>query len=320
MGTIVVSAADIRVGLQTPWDWDIELPPAWQTLPGAKPDLMLTVKVSPQPSQVAVDERYMHYLAERYERLLGSNIRPEAREECLRRLISNMLCHFGANGFSPWMDRVILARDTSFFAIGDTCVFVPHRCEEGEAYVGPTSYMQMFYGDSRPLIPLALFAAGFDGRFLCIHGAGVVDAKGCYVFYGPSGAGKSTVCKLSAGMQVLSDELVVIRSSSDCMMATASPWVRSSCWYAAQQNWYPIRALVSLKKAERTRLVPLSPTAALVQVATCMFEIAYNVVSDLNLHKRAFENACRLVKATSCWQLEFTRDGTIWDEIRRVLP
>ena len=57
------------------------------------------------------------------------------------------------------------------------------------------------------------------------HAATLALGDGCILVFGPTGAGKSTValCALRCGWPVLGDDLVVLESSGDRMLATALP-------------------------------------------------------------------------------------------------
>jgi hypothetical protein len=75
---------------------------------------------------------------------------------------------------------------------------------------------------------VATHILAYHDRFL-LHGGAISSRKGSYLVLGPTGAGKSslTVAALTAGWQVLADDLIVLRSDSGRLTVTGipRPWV-----------------------------------------------------------------------------------------------
>jgi hypothetical protein len=102
---------------------------------------------------------------------------------------------------------------------------------------------------------------------LVVHGAGAMKAGVGLAFPGYSGAGKSTTMRLMrnvAGVTGLSDDRVVLQTSSSGIKVLGTPW--SGDERVAENAQAPLQALVFLHHASENKLVPIDRGRALRQI------------------------------------------------------
>lgn len=102
------------------------------------------------------------------------------------------------------------------------------------------------------LITISAFNYIFNEAVILLHGCAVeFEENKAILFIGPSGAGKTTVsmyCRQN-GLQVLSDETVMIWFDRGKFMAQGTPWHGSEGWDIGRSNVCELRAAYCLVKS-----------------------------------------------------------------------
>jgi hypothetical protein len=155
-----------------------------------------------------------------------------------------------------------------------------------------------------PLMPL--FSA------VQVHCAGVVHRGKAALFLAPNAGGKTTAAASTPGLEVLSDDQVVLRGQAGEFMAYGTPWGKHTSPGKA-----PLGGFFILEKADHFELVacqPLEVLDYLQQEHAALWEALpsrYRQPAQLLLWQ-----ACRQAPA---YRLRFTRQGPDWDAIGAVL-
>ncbi|MBN1673288.1 MAG: hypothetical protein JXR37_19740 [Kiritimatiellae bacterium] len=155
---------------------------------------------------------------------------------------------------------------------------------------------------------------------LVLHAACVGEGEKACVFFGPSGAGKSTVCRLSTGMTVASDDMTAIRWTPKGCRAWGLPSaVCPSGPAAAGPNGhtgpFAIRALFALVQNADVYARPLRKAAALARMMAVPF---HALSADAQGAGKALDALRRLVEDVPCFELHFREDPGFWETIRRL--
>jgi hypothetical protein len=140
---------------------------------------------------------------------------------------------------------------------------------------------------------------------LLVHAAGFRVGDMVCVCAGRSGAGKSTLSRFAAeqpGMEVLSDDRVVLRRQADGFGAYGTPWPGEQG--AARNAGAALRALCFIEKAERNKLVPLSASEALAR----LLPVTSVPWFDEPLMSASLATCGEVVSQVSCYALECRAD------------
>ncbi|MCS7287083.1 MAG: hypothetical protein RMK30_09155 [Anaerolineae bacterium] len=121
------------------------------------------------------------------------------------------------------------------------------------------AHPQAFLGDIAYFLRVTFALSAFESGGILFHAAGVIHRGQALAFFGPSGSGKTTLVRLSEGKEVLSDDLLLLRCSSQGWEAWATPF----SLHRGNKLSSPLCALIRLVKAEEDQLVPLSSGVAL---------------------------------------------------------
>lgn len=147
---------------------------------------------------------------------------------------------------------------------------------------------------------------------LLLHAAGVVRAKGAFVFFGPSGAGKSTVARLSAHWPVLSDDLVLIERTPAGYQACGVPF-RGNEWTAPRLNTRaPLAGLLALEQASHHARAPMSHSAGAARLVAC----TPFVTTCTHGAATVMGAALALTAATPVARLQFRKDDQFWEVLQ----
>jgi hypothetical protein len=151
------------------------------------------------------------------------------------------------------------------------------------------------------------------GRGLELHASGVVDERGDgYLFCGQSGAGKSTTARAWLGARpgtVLSDDRIIVRLEAGRFWMYGTPWHGDAALAAAARA--PVRAVLLLKQAPRTRLVSLPASEAVARLLACAFFPLYDAAAI----GFGMDCAAELVRRVPCCELELERGPKFLDVI-----
>jgi len=145
-----------------------------------------------------------------------------------------------------------------------------------------------------------------SGGFM-LHSAGLVREGKAYLFLGKSGAGKSTLSKLAAaaGVEVVSDEINLLRFENGCFRAYGSPFWGEMRADGRPGSW-PLGGIYLLGKAKANRLIPCSGGEALRLLLRCLVNFDDRPGAAGNIMK----NAVRLLRKARFSRLKFSKaDG-----------
>jgi hypothetical protein len=216
----------------------------------------------------------------------------------LHRINGSYLYAFTSSAFGP-VPYKVASFDPSFTS-GEVSLHRPYF--ESKPALYPLEY---------PLDELWMVNLLGQGRGAEIHGCGVVDAQGKgHLFVGQSGAGKSTMARLwepQKGIQILSDDRIVLRQADQKMWMYGTPWHGEAGFSSATRA--PLSRIYFLRQAKENKLLPQRPAQAVGQLFTCSFPPSYNPEA-LDFTLGFFE---KVVQAVPCFELRFLRDEKIID-------
>ena len=154
---------------------------------------------------------------------------------------------------------------------------------------------------------------------LLLHAAGVVGGDAGFVFFGPSGSGKTTAARLSPGRTILSDDLVILRTSGKRTLVHGVPF-RGDLPEAPRVNMSAdLRGLFTLVKAPEHALTSVDLPEATARLLAC----APFVMGDARNIKRAMEICLRIARNVPVRALRFRLDPGFWrviDECETPCP
>jgi hypothetical protein len=155
-----------------------------------------------------------------------------------------------------------------------------------------------------------------------IHGGLAIHRGEAALFLAPPGGGKTTTLASAApGWQVLADDSALIWPASDgswqaSPMPTWSSLIGQTVPISTDRlttgEHYPLKAVISLIKAETPRLAPLEPIAAAPLIYRSLNEYTATVLADPLHRKEFFATACHLARTRPCWRLELPLGADIW--------
>jgi hypothetical protein len=156
----------------------------------------------------------------------------------------------------------------------------------------------------RVIYALLAFRAGG----LLLHGAGIVrDGRG-YLFCGYSGSGKTTVARLSAGDQVLNDDLVLALPGADCWLLHATPFWNPTQIRPSGKASAPLAVLLRLVQDTRVFVEPLGAGQALAEIIANVPVLPADPLLSAALLRRGQQ----LLSATPAYRLHFLPDPSFW--------
>jgi hypothetical protein len=178
-------------------------------------------------------------------------------------------------------------------------LFVPHA--GGEARLD-------FSGGDRdpftgPAMELLLITglAGCGGTVL--HGCGIdADGRGI-VFAGESGAGKTTLSRLwsaESGVEILSDDRVIVRRQNGGFRLYGTPWHGEACF--AAPGGVPLERIYFIRHGIRNQTRNMSAAGVVRELLKCSFPPFW----DAGGMRAALETFDGLARAVPCDELYFT--------------
>lgn len=201
------------------------------------------------------------------------------------------------------------ARFDDTFTTGEVRVYRPHFDRQPlRDTINPLEY---------PLDELLMIHRLSQGTGVEIHGCALVDAAGrAYVFAGQSGAGKSTFARLwlgHAGVKLLSDERVVIRTDRDPIAVYGTPWHGDAL--LASPGCGDLAGVFFLAHAPVNAVRPIAGSLALAKLFSCSF-LPFHGAAPVNHTLTALE---RVVSRTRCYDLGFRPDASVVETVEPYL-
>jgi hypothetical protein len=198
------------------------------------------------------------------------------------------------------------ARFNPSFTIGDVQLYRPHFDHHLSGAVDPLQY---------PLDELAMIHQLSQGKGVEIHGCGLLDRAGRgYVLAGQSGAGKSTLARLlvnQAGVTLLSDERVVLRTDRDRIAVYGTPWHGDALLASPRSG--ELSAVFFLNHGATHRLVPTGRSLATARLFACSF-LPFHSAEGVDRTMTALEQVTRQVPCHDLW---FAPDPSVIDVLTR---
>jgi len=157
-----------------------------------------------------------------------------------------------------------------------------------------------------PLDELLMMNLLAQGRGVEVHACGLEDTDGQgYLFIGHSGAGKTTTARLwqkAGGVQVLSDDRIILRSWVGRTWMYGTPWHGEA--RLALPTRTPLRQIFFLRHGTANEILPLRCGEALARFLACSFVPFYSR-SGLNFALAFFH---QLIDSLPCAELRFVPD------------
>ena len=154
-----------------------------------------------------------------------------------------------------------------------------------------------------PLDELLMMNLLTQGRGVEVHACGLEDSDGQgYLFVGHSGAGKTTTARLwqkEGGVQVLSDDRIILRSWAGKTWMYGTPWHGEAKLALPART--PLRQVFFLRHGPANEIVPLGCAEALARFLACSFVPFYSR-SGLNFALAFFQ---QLIDSLPCAELRF---------------
>jgi hypothetical protein len=153
------------------------------------------------------------------------------------------------------------------------------------------------------------------GRGVMLHACSVGDGETGRLFSGVSGAGKSTMARLwspMAGVEILSDDRVILRKRDDRFLTYGTPWHGDA--RAASPRAVPLEQIFILEHADQNRARRLEPAQAATQLLVRSFPTYWSPAGmDYTLDFLA-----ELTQTVPCYELGFVPGPEVVDFIRCV--
>ncbi len=193
-----------------------------------------------------------------------------------------------------------LQRDFAASKIGNQCFVVcPYALDDG------------FYNFLRWLLPHLFLEKGL----MLLHSSCILDDnEQAYFSLGESGAGKSTIASYRARKKILGDDMNVIKIKDGQCWAQAGALGQAILNPAEYSNWYPVKTLFWLKKAEKLEITPMDKAAQLRCLSTSVANVFWDQLPAVQTQK-IFHFTWDLLKYTAVYQLAFPKRERLWNDI-----
>jgi hypothetical protein len=200
------------------------------------------------------------------------------------------------------------ARFNSAFTEGDVQLYRRHF----EDHLSDAAYPLQY-----PLDELVMIHLLSQGKGVEIHGCGLLDSAGrAYLFVGQSGAGKSTLAQLfvdCAGVSLLSDERVVLRTDRDPIAVYGTPW-QGTAQLASPQSG-ALTAVFFLNRGATHAVAPLRGSRAAARLFSCAF-LPFHSAAAVDRTMTAVE---QVVRDIPCYDLWFAPDPSVIGVLARYM-
>ncbi|MFC1658658.1 hypothetical protein ACFL1D_04635 [Candidatus Omnitrophota bacterium] len=170
--------------------------------------------------------------------------------------------------------------------------------------INPASVKILFYPFL--LSAFSLFLSELDS--FIVHAAGIIYKGLAYIFIGPSGSGKTTVARIlqKKGLNIISDERIIIRKRGSCFMAYAMPWFND------RDQSAPLKSIFLLKKSKRVTFIPLKSSYAVSQILPNV----YLNLPDQEAIERLLDTFQLLLSKCRLYEMEFLPDSSFWQGVK----
>jgi hypothetical protein len=165
-----------------------------------------------------------------------------------------------------------------------------------------------------PLDELVMMHRLALGEGVEVHALGLADEDGSgYLFLGHSGAGKSTTARLwmaQPGVQLLSDDRIIIRKHDDKFWMYGTPWHGDAG--VASPDQAPLSAIYLLEQAPANELAPLSPSKAAAELFARAF-VPHYLKSGIQFTLTFLD---QITRSVPCTVLRFTPTPSAVEAVR----
>jgi hypothetical protein len=162
--------------------------------------------------------------------------------------------------------------------------------------------------DLEYFVRVAFAVCAFHSGAILFHAAGIVRRGAAFALFGHSGSGKTTAARLSTGLPVLSDDLILLRLGEAGWEVWASPFGRRR---VPEVRSAPLGGLFRLEQGPEDRLEPLSLGVALGELVANSPVINADPGRSLALLARWEE----ILKSVPIALLKFRKSDTFWEII-----
>jgi len=156
-------------------------------------------------------------------------------------------------------------------------------------------------------------------RGLMLHASAVIEKNlgRAFLFMGPEGAGKTTIAMLSkrAGHQVLNDDMILLEPGKSSLKAKSVPFHGdASMVNIIEKRESSVGGIFHIVKSTQTRVRKV-PSA--VGLANLLSNVPYIESYSKELYQSILGCANGILKNHPVYELEFEKEGAVWDEIGR---
>ena len=148
---------------------------------------------------------------------------------------------------------------------------LPPPIKNAELYFSPTAdrFIDPFFGPTLELLMLNYLARG---RGVVLHACGIDRNGSGILFVGESGAGKSTLANLwrpEAGVDVLSDDRVIVRREGDRFRLYGTPWHGTAGFASARS--LTLKRIFFIKHGRENSIADAEGADPVSRLMTCSF-------------------------------------------------
>jgi hypothetical protein len=165
-----------------------------------------------------------------------------------------------------------------------------------------------------PALELLMITHLALGRGAILHGCGIsIDGRGV-VFAGESGAGKSTLSRLwaqQAGIEILSDDRVIVRRQNRSFYLYGTPWHGEAAF--AAPGGVPLSQIFFIRHGPGNEARKLSGAGAVREMLKCSFPPLW----DAGGMAAALELFHGMATSVPCSELTFLPDSSVIDVVMR---
>ena len=149
-----------------------------------------------------------------------------------------------------------------------------------------------------------------------LHACGVIDQTGrATLFVGTSGAGKSTLCtfmKEYEGLEILSDDRIIVRKKEGDWWAYGTPWHGDAL--CSTNRGARLGRVFLLEQAKETEMFDVTPSEG----ALLLLRDSFPTYWSREKLERMMETLDGLCRAVPISRLHFTRDKTVLKKTLRL--